>query len=153
MTTGVKRQELLDAFEANELSYDLWDRIAELEEVAGPQESFRRVAREFSRETRRRILDLVKQGIGDPNAQGRIFYALRLAGEALRQERGELKISTFPGLRTLSPEVASIARDLDAFELYLNDFTRDLGNLVVAEWRRKAEEEREPREREANNPA
>jgi len=31
MPTGVKRQEILDAYEANELSYDLWDSIEELE--------------------------------------------------------------------------------------------------------------------------
>jgi len=57
------------------------------------------------------FLDLVKRGIGDEQVQGRISYILRLAQEALRQERAELKISKFP-LRTLNPEAASIARIL-----------------------------------------
>jgi len=154
MPTGVKRQEILDAYEANELSYDLWDAIEELETLAGPHgslfgceiENFRRIARDFAKETRRRVLDLVKRGIGDEQVQGRISYILRLAQEALRQERAELKISKFP-LRTLNPEAASIARDFDTFEKYLNDFTRDIGNLAVEEWRRKTEEERERRQR------
>jgi len=153
--TGTKHDELRDVFLQNEMSWQLWDCVADLEghgSLFGCEiENFRRIAREFAKETRRRILDVVRQAIGDERVQGRISYILRLTNDALRQERAELKISKFP-LRTLNPEAASIARDFDTFEKYLNDFTRDIGNLAVEEWRRKAEEERERRERakEAN---
>lgn len=131
MTATVKRQEILDAIRQNELSYDLWDSVQELEESVGPQENFRCIARDFANETRRRVLELIKQGISDRDVQNRIFYAIRLADEALRQEREELKISKF-GLRTANPEAASIERDLDAFERYLYGFKRDIANLA---WR------------------
>lgn len=149
---GFKRQELLDAFRQNELSYDLWDSIEELEQLAGPQENFRRIARDFATETRSRVLELVKQGIGDPHVQGRIFYALRLADEALCQERAEVKVSKFPGLRTVNSEVASIERDLDAFARYLHNFKRDIANLAAEAWRRAGVNERERRAKKANNP-
>jgi len=149
MTTGVKRQELLDAFEANELSYDLWDSIEELEKVAGPQENFRRVAREFFKATRRRILDLVRRAIGDEQVQSRISYVLRLTNDALHQSRECCK-AKFP---SQAAEADSMERDLAAFEKYLNDFTRDIGNLAVDEWRRKSVEEceRHARPRESEN--
>ncbi len=64
MSTAVSKEErdaaILGSFALLELDGQLDNAVEELEEIAGPQESFRRIAREFTEELRNRVLRLVK---------------------------------------------------------------------------------------------
>ena len=118
MSTAVSKEErdaaILGSFALLELDGQLDNAVEELEEIAGPQESFRRIAQEFSEELRNRALRLVKENISDPHVQAAMLKVIRIGRELVDAERAELQ-------SPVTPEEIQKRKDVERFARFLQD--------------------------------
>src|SRR5258706_5126283 len=118
MSTAVSKEErdaaILGSFALLELDGQLDNAVEELEEIAGPQESFRRIAQEFSEELRNRALRLVKENISDPHVQAAMLKVIRIGRELVDAERAELQ-------SPVTPEEIQKRKDVERFAKFLQE--------------------------------
>ena len=105
---------ILGSFALLELDGQLDNAVEELEEIAGPQESFRRIAQEFSEELRNRVLRLVKENISDPHVQAAMLKIIRIGRELVDAERAELQ-------SPVTPEEIQKRKDVERFAKFLQE--------------------------------
>jgi len=114
MTKAERDAAILGSFALLELDGQLDNAVEELEEIAGPQESFRRIAQEFSEELRNRALRLVKENISDPHVQAAMLKVIRIGRELVDAERAELQ-------SPVTPEEIQKRKDVERFAKFLQE--------------------------------